>query len=254
MRSLKSFLLAAALAVGVSGGAWANEGVHIPAQSWPHGNPFGSIDKAAAKRGFQIYKEICASCHGLSLLSYRNLAGIGFSADEIKAIAAEYEVTDGPNDNGDMYKRPALPSDRFNAPFANEKAARAANNGAYPPDLSLIAKARKGGEDYLVALLTGYDDPPADIKLADGMSYNKYFAGHQIAMPKMLNDDSVTYADGTKATAQQEARDVATFLVFAAEPSLDARQHLGLKVLLFLLVFSGMMYACKRHMWRNVHH
>ena len=254
MRSFKTVVLSALLACGLASAAAASEGhVVLPKQDWPHASIFGVLDQAAARRGFQIYKEVCSACHSLRLLSYRNLSGIGFKEDEIKALAAQYETTDGPNDQGEMFKRPSLPSDRFTKPFANDQAARAANNGALPPDLSLIAKARMGGEDYIAALLTGYDNPPEHFTLMDGMNYNKYFPGNQIGMPKLLNGDDVTYADGVKATAEQEARDVATFLVWAAEPNFDQRKTLGLKVMLFLFAFSILMYAAKRELWSDVH-
>lgn len=254
MRSVKFVLAAAALLLGTAGGVQASGGVHIPEQSWPHNNLFSTIDQAAARRGFQVFKEVCNGCHSLDLVSYRTLRGIGFTEDQVKAIAADYKVKDGPNDQGEMFERPALPHDRFNRPFPNDNAARVANGGALPPDLSLIAKARRGGEDYLYALLTGWEDAPAGVTLADGMYYNKYFPGHQIAMPKIVNDDGVTYTDGTKATAEQIAKDVSTFLVYAAEPRLDDRKTLGIKVILFLLVFSGLMYATKRQIWRDIAH
>jgi ubiquinol-cytochrome c reductase cytochrome c1 subunit len=163
------------------------------------------------------------------------------------------QVTDGPNDNGEMFERPGRPSDRFKPPFPNDNAARAANNGALPPDLSLIVKARQGGADYIYGVLTGYADPPPDVKLTEGMYYNKYFPGHQIAMPQPLTDDRVTYADGTKATLSQEAHDVVTFLAWAAEPELETRKQLGVKVLLFLIVLSGLLFAVKRKVWKDVH-
>ncbi|AWB08910.1 cytochrome c1 (plasmid) [Azospirillum humicireducens] len=253
MRALKTAILSAALALGLAGAAQAAEGVHIPKQNWPHSGIFGTIDKASAQRGFQIYKEVCAACHSMRLVPIRTLAGIGFSEDELKAIAAGYEVQAGPNDAGEMFMRPAVPADRFPSPFANDQAARASNNGALPPDLSLMAKARVGGEDYLYAFLTGFEEPPADVKLMDGMNYNKVFPGHQVGMPNILQPDGVTFADGTKATVEQQAHDVATFLTFAAEPHLDARKQMGVKVILFLLVLAGLMYATKRKLWSTLH-
>ena len=254
MRSVKSVILAAAVAFGVAGAAQANEGVELPQQKWPHASIFGQIDQKAAQRGFQVYKEICANCHSLSLASYRILQGIGFSEAQVKEVAASVQIQDGPNDAGDMFMRPAIPSDRFVKPFANDKAARAANGGALPPDLSVIIKARHGNEDYVTALLTGYEEPPAGVTVMEGKFYNKYFPGHQIGMPQMLMDDSVTYADGTKATALQEAKDVATFLSYVAEPTQDERKALGLKVMMFLFVFSVLMFACKKALWRDVGH
>ena len=256
MRTMKSIIFAAAaLAVGFgfTGVAKAHEGVELPEQVWAQSGPLGRIDKVQARRGFQIYKEICSNCHSLNLVSYRNLQGIGFTEDEIKTIAAGYQVQDGPNDQGEMFMRPAIQSDRFIKPFPNDKAARVANNGALPPDLSVIIKARHGGEDYVTALLTGYTDPPAGFSVPDGKYYNKYFASGTIGMPQMLFDDSVTYADGTKATALQEAKDVAVFLSYVAEPTQDERKALGLKVMIFLVVFAGLMFACKRQLWAGLH-
>jgi ubiquinol-cytochrome c reductase cytochrome c1 subunit len=229
-------------------------GTPLKTQAWPHQGAFGTYDRAALQRGFQVYKQVCSTCHGLKLLAYRDLTDLGFSEAEVKAIAADATVHDGPNDNGDMFDRPGRPSDFFVKPFPNDQAARAANRGALPPDLSLIIKARKGHEDYVYSILTGYDQtPPADEKIATGMNYNPYYPGHQIAMPKMLNDDSVTYADGTKATADQEARDVVQFLAWAAEPKLEVRNRMGFKVVLFLLVFAGVIYGVKRKIWSKLH-
>ncbi|TCS60913.1 cytochrome c1 [Varunaivibrio sulfuroxidans] len=236
-----------------SGTALASEGgVDFPQENWSFKGIFGKFDRPALRRGAQVYLEVCSNCHSLSLLSYRNLEQIGFSKAEVKKIAAGFDVQDGPNDEGDMYTRPARPSDKFVAPFANEKAARAANNGAFPPDLSVIVKARKGGVDYIHALLTGFRDPPADFKLKDGMQYNLYFPGHQIGMPPPLDADSVEYADGTKATLEQESRDVTTFLAWAAEPELEARKRLGIKVMIYLFVLTSMLYVLKKRIWKRV--
>ncbi len=222
--------------------------------SWSFDGIFGAFDRAALRRGFQVYQEVCSNCHGLGFVSYRNLQEVGFTAKEVKAIAAEYEVTAGPNDEGDMFKRPAKPSDRFVSPYPNANAARAANNGALPPDLSLMTKARESGADYIYALLTGYKDEAPDGKpILDGMYYNPYFPGHQIAMTPPLDDESVDYTDGTKPTLDREVRDVVTFLAWAAEPTLEARKRLGIKVMLFLLVLTGMLYALKRKIWSNLH-
>ena len=231
----------------------ATESPKLPSLGWSFDGPFGTFDRGALQRGFQVYKEVCAACHSMKLLSYRNLRDIGFSEAAVKAIAAEYQVMDGPNDEGEMFERPAVPSDRFKSPFANDKAARAANNGALPVDLSLVAKSRKGGADYLHALLTGYEDPPSGFQLAEGMQYNKYFPGHQIAMPAPLNEGQIEYADGTKATVGQMARDVSEFLMWAAEPKLEDRKRLGLKVVLFLLLLTGLFYAAKRKVWADLH-
>jgi ubiquinol-cytochrome c reductase cytochrome c1 subunit len=213
---------------------------------------FGTIDKASAQRGLQIYKEVCSNCHGLYELSYRNIAALGYTEDQVKAFAAEYEVDDL-DDKGQPVKRPARPSDRFVRPFPNEIAARDANNGALPPDLGLIAKARKGGPDYVYSLVQGYGTPPADLKMNEGMNYNKFFPGHQIAMPQPLTDGAVTFADGTPNTLQQEAKDIATFLEWAAEPEADERKEMGWRVVLFLVPLTGLLYAVKRRVWADLH-
>lgn len=223
-----------------------------PKNDWKHRAILGTFDRAAAQRGFQVYKENCSSCHSLGLLSYRNLEALGFNELESKAIASEYSVIDGPNDDGEMFERPGIAADRFVGPYANEKAARAANNGAYPPDLSLIAKARPHGEDYLYAVLTGYEEPPQGMTPAPGMYWNKYFPGHQIAMPPMIIDGAIAYADGTPSTVEQQAYDVSVFLTWAADPHLEKRMAMGLKTFLFLLAFSVLMYFVKRKVWEDV--
>ena len=231
----------------------AAEAEHPEAQDWQFTGPFGKFDVAAIQRGLQVYLEVCSACHGLNQIAYRNLLDLGFNADVVKAIAAEYEVTDGPDDNGDMFERPARPSDKFVLPFANEKAARASNNGAFPTDLSLLAKAHPAGPDYIFAILTGFDDPPEKVELGDGMNYNPYFSGKQIAMAQPLFEDSVEYSDDTKATVEQMAWDVANFLHWTAEPEMEDRKRIGWKVVLFLLVLSALLYATKRKVWSSVH-
>ena len=188
------------------------------------------------------------------LLHYRNLSAMGFSADEIKAIAAQHTVTDGPNDAGEMYERPGRPADPFKSPFPNEQAARAANNGALPPDLTLIVEARRGGANHVFGVLTGYQEPPADVQLKEGQFYNQNFPGHIIAMPPPLSDGAVTYTDATQATVPQMAADISTFLAWAAEPNLEARKRMGVKTVLFLIVFTGLLYAVKRKIWLGVKH
>ena len=226
----------------------------LPAREWSFNGMFGTFDRASLQRGLLVYQEVCAACHSLRLVAYRNLAAIGLSEDQVKAVAAEFEVTDGPNAEGEMYTRPARPSDRFASPFANENAARASNNGALPPDLSLMTKSRKGGADYLHALLTSYkEEAPTGFKLGEGMQYNVFFPGNQIAMAPPLDDDAVEYADGTKATTEQLATDITTFLAWAAEPELEERKRMGVKVLLFLIVLTAMMYALKRQVWKDQH-
>ena len=231
----------------------AGEAAPLPHYEWSFDGPFGTFDRAAMQRGLQVYRAVCAGCHSLKYVAFRNLADLGYNDDEIKAIAAEYTIVDGPNDEGEMFEREGRPSDYFPSPFPNEKAAAAAMGGAAPPDLSLIAKARVGGADYTAALLTGYVEPPADFDLAEGTNYNLYFPGHQIAMAAPLYGDDVEYADGTPATVEQQARDVAHFLMWAAEPKLEDRKGMGVKVLIFLVVFTGVLYAAKRKVWSDVH-
>jgi ubiquinol-cytochrome c reductase cytochrome c1 subunit len=236
--------------------AFANEEHHLrsPEGGWPQDGIFGTYDRGALQRGFLVYKQVCAACHSMNLLSYRNLAALGYNEAEVKAIAAEYSVKDGPNDDGEMFERPALPSDHFKPPFANEKAARAANNGAYPPDLSLIVKARHGSEDYIYSILTGYEESPATMKMMSGMYYNNTYPGNQIAMPAPLAaDDLVTYSDGTKATKEQMAKDVVQYLAWAAEPHMEDRKRIGTRAIIFLLVMAGIFYAAKRSLWRDLH-
>ena len=232
----------------------AAEAEHPEAQDWPFNGVFAKIDVASIQRGLQVYIEVCSSCHGLKQVAYRNLIDLGFNIDEVKAIAENYEVTDGPDDNGDMYQRPARPSDKFVSPFANEKAARASNNGAFPPDLSLIVKAHPGGADYVFALLTGFkDEAPEGVELGEGMNYNPYFSGKQIAMAPPLFEDSVEYSDGTPATVENMARDITNFLQWTAEPEMEERRRIGWKVVLFMLVLTGLLYAAKRQTWAKVH-
>ena len=254
MRRTAWAALAAVFCLGVAVPAQAAEGEALPSHAWEFDGVFGSFDQAALQRGFQVYQEVCAGCHGVRLLNFRNLGDIGLDADAVKAIAAEYEITDGPDDEGEMFTRPARPSDRIPSPFANKQAARASNNGALPPDLSLITKARKGGPDYLYALLIGYEeDPPEGVELGEGMSYNHYFPGNQIAMPPPLFDEGVEFNDGTEATVAQMAEDVTQFLMWAAEPNLIVSKRLGIKVILFLLVLTGLFYASKRKVWSKAH-
>ena len=256
--SLLALALVASMSFSVT--AQAAEGVEPPKESWPHHGITGTYDKAALQRGFQVYKEVCAACHGMKLLSYRNLADLGYTDAQIKSLAAEYTVTDGPNEDGDMFERPALPSDRFISPFANDQAAKAANGGALPPDLSLIVKGRKHAEDYIYALLTGYEEAPAlhpetgePVQLLPGQYWNKYFPGHTLSMAPPLMDGQVNYANGQAATVKEAAHDVTQFLAWASEPHMEQRKQTGMKVVLFLLVFAGIMLAAKRKVWADVH-
>jgi len=243
-----------ALVGGAAGTARAQEEAPSPPhQEWSFEGVFGTYDRAALQRGFQVYKEVCAACHPVKHLYFRDLTEIGYSEDEIKGIAAQVQVTDGPNDGGEMYQRPGRPSDPIPGPFPNDEAAKAAFNGALPPDLSLIVKAREGGPDYVAAILNGFKDAPANFKLQQGLNYNEYFPGHQIAMPPPLSPDQVKYADGTPATVPQMALDVVTFLNWAAEPTLEQRHRIGFKVILFLVVATGVFYAAKRKIWSRVH-
>jgi cytochrome c1 len=257
----------AVLALAVAGlslmglAANAQEQVPPPKVDWSFAGPFGTFDRGALQRGFQIYEEVCSRCHSMSLLHYGDLGpdgpggGIGYTEEQVKAFASTKQVTDGPNDAGEMYERPGRPSDKFVAPFPNEKAARAALNGALPPDQSLIIKARPDGPDYVYGVLTGYKDPPPPgVKITEGRYYNEYFPGHQIKMPPPLNPDQVTFADKTPATVPQMAHDVASFLMWAAEPNLEQRHRTGFKVVLFLLVTTGVFYAAKRKIWSRIRH
>ena len=228
--------------------------IDIPKYDWSWKGFFGTYDRASAQRGLKVYREVCAGCHSMNYLSYRNLADLGFSEDHIKAIAAEHLVLDGPNDEGEMFERDGIPSDQFVNPYLNENAARAANNGAYPPDLSLIVKARPKGADYIKALLLGYVDPPESMKVPKGQHYNKFMAGNLIAMTSPLSDGLVDYDDGTESTMDQMTTDVTTFLAWAAEPSLEDRKRMGLKVILFLLVLFVLAYISKQQIWRNIKH
>jgi ubiquinol-cytochrome c reductase cytochrome c1 subunit len=247
-------ILVAALALVCAGGASAQEEAPPPPhQQWPFEGVFGTYDRAALQRGFQVYKEVCSVCHPVKHLYYRDLEELGYSEDQVKGIAAQAQVTDGPNDQGEMFQRPARPSDPIPGPFPNDQAARVANNGALPPDLSLITKAREGGPDYVYAILTGFKDAPGGFKMNKNMYYDEYFAGHQIAMPPPLSPDQVTFADGSPSTVPQMAHDVVSFLSWAAEPTLDERHRMGFKVFLFLIVATGVFYAAKRKIWSRVH-
>ena len=252
---LKPAIAAAALAAVLFAPAlaWAAGETPLPRQEWSFDGVFGTYDRASLQRGFQVYKEVCSACHPVTHLSFRDLTQIGYTEDQVKAIAAGYQITDGPNDEGQMFQRPGRPSDPIPGPFPNDQAARAANNGALPPDQSLIVKARPGGPNYVYAILTGYKEAPAGFKLQEGMNYNEFFPSHQIAMPPPLSDNAVTFADGTPATVPQMAHDVTSFLTWAAEPNLDDRHRTGFKVIVFLIVAAGVFYAAKRKIWAPIH-
>jgi cytochrome c1 len=269
---MRKILLAAAAVLGLTAAAFAAEKAPAPpAQDWSFDGIFGTYNKAQLKRGFQIYAEVCASCHSLRHIAYRHLTGIGLTMAEIEKIAAEKEVPGEPDDEGEVKPRPAKPSDMMVRPFANENAARAANNGALPPDLTLIVLARNGGSDYLHALLTGYKDPPKfepdengqpkkdkngkpiPFKLGEGLYYNSHFQGHRIAMAQPLSPDDFEYEDKTKATLSGMARDVTAFLHWAADPYMVERKRMGIKVVLFLLFLTALLYAWKRKVWAELH-
>ncbi len=227
--------------------------LHPKEMKWNFDGFFGSIDKQSTQRGYQVYKEICSSCHTLNLVAYRSLTDIGFSEDEVKQIAAEYNVTDGPNDDGEMFERPALPSDKIVGPYLNEKAARSANGGAYPPDFSLIAKARHAGPSYIYSLLNGYQEAPEDFPSVEGKYYNPYFEGRQIAMPAPITEDGqVEYKDGTFASKEQMTIDVVNFLQWAAEPETEARKKMGVRTMIFLLILLAILIAAKKAVWKTI--
>ena len=244
--------IAGLAAVGiVAANPVAHSTVHT--QHWSFNGFFGSFDQEQLKRGYQTYANICSGCHSMHLLAYRDLQDIGYSEDEVKEFAAAVQVEDGPNDAGEMFERPGRPSDRFKSPFANEQAARASNNGALPPDLSLIAKARAGagflgydGADYIHSLMTGYEEPTAGVTVPEGMYYNHAFKGHQVAMPPPLSDSE-------EASLDQQAQDIAVFLTWAAEGNLEERHRTGIKAILFLVIFTLLAYATKRKVWASVH-
>ena len=231
----------------------AHHAPELPKQDWSFSGPFGSYDRAALQRGFQVYKQVCAACHGMKRVAYRNLSALGYSEDQIKSVAAEYTFMDGPDEEGEMFERPGKPSDHFKSPYLNDNQAKASNNGALPPDLSLIVKSRVGGADYLYALLTGYETAPAGVELAAGQHWNKYMSGNKIAMPAPLLEGAVAYEDGSPTTVAQYSSDVAHFLAWASEPELETRKQTGIKVIIFLAVFAFLMYRVKRRIWASKH-
>jgi ubiquinol-cytochrome c reductase cytochrome b/c1 subunit len=249
----------------------AHETPQPPKVTWSFAGPFGTYNRAQLQRGFKVYREVCGVCHGMNLVAFRNLSALGYSEAQVKAIAAEYKVQDGPNDAGEMFEREGRPADTFPPPFPNDNAARARYN-AVPPDFSVLAKARtyergfpwfifdlfmqyqENGVDYIHALLTGYEEkPPAGVELPQGTFYNKYFPGHAIAMPPPLTDQRVEYTDGSPTTVDQYSRDVTAFLMWAAEPHLEQRKRTGLQVMVFLIVFAFMLYFTKQRVWANAH-
>ena len=222
---------------------------------WSFKGFFGKFDTASLQRGYQVYTEVCSACHSIKYLSYRNLSQPGgpeFSDQQAKIIASQFEVTDGPNSEGEMFTRPARLSDKFVGPYANEQAATAANGGAYPPDMSVLVKARQGGADYIYSVLMGYEDPPLEIILDDGVYYNKYMSGNNIKMAKPLSAGAVEYADGTDASEEQMAKDVVTFLAWAAEPHLEARHKIGFRAIIYLFIITVLVYFSMKKLWSRI--
>jgi len=274
LRSKALALAAAAAFAALAGGtATAAESVSPPRLKWSFAGPFGLYDPAQLQRGFKIYREVCGNCHSLKLLSFRDLAapgGPGYSTAQAAAVAAEYKITDGPNDQGEMFQRPGRLADHFPPPFANDNAARNANGGVLPPDMSVLAKARtyergfpwfvidmftqyqEQGPDYIAALLQGYEEPPKSFSLPEGAQYNKFFPGHAIGMPPPLSNGQIDYADGTPADLAHYVQDIAAFLEWAAEPTLDARKRIGFQVMVFLVVLAGLLYFTKKKVWSAV--
>jgi ubiquinol-cytochrome c reductase cytochrome c1 subunit len=234
---------------------FAAEKVDYLKTDWSFKGLFGKFDRASLQRGYQVYTEVCASCHSMKYLSYRNLSEEGgpeFSEAAAKAIAASFEVKDGPNADGEMFTRPGKLSDKFVMPYDNVKAAQAANGGAYPPDMSVLVKARGGGVDYIYSLLQGYEDPPSSVTLDDGVYYNKYMYGNKIRMAAPLSDGIVEYGDGTNASVEQMSKDVTTFLMWAAEPHLEARHQMGFKAIVYLIILTILVYFSMKKIWSRV--
>ena len=222
---------------------------------WSYKGFFGKFDRSSLQRGYQVYTEVCAACHSMNYLSYRNLSESGgpeFSKEQVKIIASQFTVIDGPNSEGEMFERSARPSDKFVSPYPNKEAATYANGGAYPPDMSVLVKARKGGADYIYSVLMGYDDPPVNYESDDGVYYNTYMVGNKIKMSKPLMDDLVEYIDGTPATEEQMAKDVVTFLAWAAEPHLEARHKIGFRAIVYLIIITLLVYFSMKKIWSRV--
>jgi len=243
------------LIIGVTFNAISAEKVEYLKTDWSFKGLFGKFDRGSLQRGYQVYTEVCSSCHSMKYVSYRNLAEKGgpeFTQEQAKAIAASFEVTDGPNEDGEMFTRPGKLSDKFVMPYENVKAAQAANGGAYPPDMSVLVKARGGGANYIYSLLQGYEDPPTGMILDDGVYYNKYMYGNKIKMANQLSDGLVEYSDGTKATVEQMSKDVTTFLMWTAEPHLEARHQMGFKVIVYLIILTVLVYFSMKRIWSRI--
>lgn len=230
----------------------AGGSVNITEREWSFDGAFGHFDKASLQRGFQVYREVCSGCHGLDYIAFRNLADLGYNPAEIKAIAAEYDVVDGPNEEGEMFTRPGIPADRFPNPYANENAARAGNGGAYPPDLSLMVKARPNGANYLYSLLVGYKDAPAGEDVPDGMYYNDAYAGHLIAMPQPIYGDDIEVVGDADTSVEGLSADVTAFLAWTSEPEMEERKRTGIAAMLFLIVMCFVSYGSMKYVWSDV--
>ena len=228
------------------------EKIILKKQNWTFEGIFGRYDDLSLQRGLQIYQEICSACHGMKRLRFRELKDLGFAEDQIKKYSETFEIVDGPNELGEMFTRPGEPSDTFVSPYKNKEEAKASFNGAYPPDLSLLTKAMKNGPDYIYSLLTGYEDPPKDFELTDGLYYNPYHDGKVIAMPQPLYDDAIEYIDGTNASLHQLSYDIVNFLNWAAEPELEKRKSIGIKVILFLIVLTALLYVTMKETWSRI--
>jgi len=241
--------------VGLSFSSYSAEKIEYLKTDWSFKGLFGKFDRGALQRGYQVYTEVCSSCHSMKYLSYRNLSEKGgpeFTVEQAKAIAASFEVKDGPNADGEMFTRPGKLSDKFVMPYENVKAAQAANGGAYPPDMSVLVKARGGGANYIYSLLQGYEDPPAGVTLDDGVYYNKFMYGNKIKMANQLSDGLVEYGDGTQATIEQMSKDVTTFLMWTAEPHLEARHQMGFKVIVYLIILTILVYFSMKKIWSRI--
>jgi ubiquinol-cytochrome c reductase cytochrome c1 subunit len=253
--NMKNIILVLALILSTINPASSAEMTDPIKVNWSFKGLTGKFDRASLQRGFQVYKEVCSSCHSMQYLSYRNLGEPGgpeFSIAEVKAIAASVEVKDGPDSQGEMFERPGRPSDKFVSPYPNVNASMAANGGAYPPDMSVLVKARPGGANYIYSVLMGYEDAPQGFILDEGVYYNKYMSGKKIKMSSPLSDEIVEYTDGTKATVDQMAKDVTTFLSWAAEPELEARHKTGVKVLIYLILLTTLVYLSMKRIWSRI--
>ena len=241
--------------IGISFSSYSAEKVEYLKTDWSFKGLFGKFDRGELQRGYQVYTEVCSSCHSMKYVSYRNLAEKGgpeFTEAQAKAIAASFEVTDGPNADGEMFTRPGKLSDKFVMPYENVKAAQAANGGAYPPDMSVLVKARSGGADYIYSLLQGYEDPPIGMTLDEGVHYNKFMYGNKIKMANPLSDGLVEYGDGTNASVEQMSKDVTTFLMWAAEPHLEARHKMGFKAIVYLIILTILVYFSMKRIWSRI--